>query len=72
MRLLPPDERDGGPLVVDTLTRYLLTLDGVATEGSSDFPLTTSRIFHGFGGPGADWTAFLVDVGLIILVVPGG
>ncbi len=63
---------DSGPLVVNTLTRYLLTLEGVATERISDFPLTTSRIFHGFAGPGADWTAFLVDVGLIILVVPAG
>jgi len=63
---------DGGPLVVNTLTRYLLTLDGVASERISDFPLTTNRIFHGFAGPGADWTAFLVDVGLIILVVPAG
>jgi len=63
---------DSGPLVVNTLTRYLLTLDGVASERISDFPLTSSRIFHGFAGPGPDWTAFLVDVGLIILVVPAG
>jgi hypothetical protein len=63
---------DHGPLVVNTLTRYLLTLDGVARERMSNFPLTSSRIFPGFAGPGVDWTAVLVDVGLIILVVPGG
>jgi len=62
---------DSGPLVVNTLTRYLLTLDGVASERMSNFPLTSHRIFPGFTGPGADWTAVLVDVGLIILVVPG-
>ncbi len=63
---------DSGPLIVNTLTRHLLTLDGDPQERFSDFSLTTARISTGFAGPGANWTAILVDVGLIILVVPGG
>jgi len=63
---------DSGPLIVNTLTRYLLTLEGDPQERFSDFSLTTARISTGFAGPGANWTAILVDVGLIILVVPGG
>ncbi len=61
-----------GPLLVNTLTRHLLTLDGEVQERLVDFPLTTARISTGFEGPGADWTAVAVDVGVVTLVIPEG